>query len=101
MYNTAEYTDIIICYGMADKNGDLAARIYVERFPNREQFPLPKTIKKCVIRAKETGSFQKDKRNCGRALARRVDHEEEILRMFEKNSTTSVRRAASAFDLPR
>ena len=34
-YTTAEMTDMVLAYGKADCNGRAAARLYVERFPNR------------------------------------------------------------------
>ena len=51
-YNTIEYTDMIICYGMADENAQLAARIYAERFPNRERHPS-KAIRRSYGRRKQ------------------------------------------------
>ena len=96
-YDTEEYTDMIICYGMADENAELAARIYAERFPNRERHPSSKVIRKCILRAKETGSLLRDTRNYGPPIRRNIGLVEEgVLRMFEENSGTSVRRAARA-----
>jgi len=93
-----EYTDMIICYGMAEENVEAAARIYAERFLNREHFS-PKAIRKCVLRAKETGYLLPNKRNRSSAPIRRnIDDEEEVLQEFEENPGTSVRRA---FDLSR
>ncbi|KAG5331326.1 NU1M oxidoreductase, partial [Acromyrmex charruanus] len=95
-YNMVEYTDMIICYGMAD-----AARIYAERFPNRERHPSSKAIRKCILRTKETGSLLPDTRNYGPPIRRNVGLEEGVFRMFEENPGTSVRRAARALGLPR
>ena len=64
-YNTIEYTDMIIYYGMADENAQLAARIYAERFPNRERHLTSKAIRRCILRSKETGSLLRDMRNYG------------------------------------
>jgi len=99
-YTSEEYTDMIICYGMAEENAEAAARIYAERFPNRERHPSPKAIRKCVLRAKETGYLLPNKRNrSGAPIRRNIDDEEEVLREFEENPGTSVRRAAHAFGL--
>jgi len=43
-YTSVEYTDIIIAYGMAGENARAAARLYAERFLEREWHPNYKAI---------------------------------------------------------
>jgi len=91
----------MICYGMADENAQLAARIYAERFPNRERHPSSKAIRRCILRAKETRSLLRDMRNYGPPVRHNVRREEEVLRMFDENLGTNVRRPARTLCLPR
>ena len=100
-YSAAEYTEMVIIYGEAGRNANLAARMYAERFPNRERQPDRHVILRCVQRCRERGSvlhFQQDR---GRQMQVRVQDEERILRAFEEDPGTSVRRAARALGLSR
>jgi len=99
-YTSEEYTDMIICYGMAEENAE--AVFMRSDFPIANGAPSPKAIRKCVLRAKETGYLLPNKRNrSGAPIRRNIDDEEEVLREFEENPGTSVRRAAHAFGLSR
>lgn len=101
-YTPQEYTDMIICYGMANESVRGAARIYAERFPNRERLPSLNVINNCIRRARETGNLMPDYRNRGGAPERvTVQDEEEVLQDFEANPKNSVRRAAHTHELSR
>jgi len=43
-YTAQEYTDMLITYGMAGENAIAAARLYTERFPERERHPQDSVI---------------------------------------------------------
>ena len=87
----------------AEENSREAARIYAERFSERDQHPSKNTIARCVQRARETGSLQPARRGdiCGARPRIRADDEERILRMFEEDPGNSVRRAARALGYSR
>jgi len=85
---------MIIGYEMADENAQLAARIYAERFPNRERHPSSKAIRRCPTGDRKSSAKL---RSTGTSQRR----EEEVLRMFDENPGTSVRRAARALGLLR
>ncbi|KYM80430.1 hypothetical protein ALC53_09121 [Atta colombica] len=57
------------------------------------------TITTKILRAKETGSLLRDMRNYGPPVRHNVGREEEVLRMFDENPGTSVRRAVRALGL--
>ncbi|XP_029175007.1 uncharacterized protein LOC114943535 [Nylanderia fulva] len=101
-YTSAEYTDMIIVYGAAGENARAAARLYAERFPERERHPYYKTILNCVQRARETlGVVMPNRRNVGAPVRYHVREEERILRAFEENPRTSVRRVSRMLGLSR
>ncbi|EZA48413.1 hypothetical protein X777_13813 [Ooceraea biroi] len=101
-FTAEEYTDTIICYRMAEENSREAARIYAERFPERDRHPSKNTIMRCVQRARETGSLQPRRNDmCNARQHIRADDEERIVRMFEENPGNSVRRAAHALGYSR
>lgn len=96
-FTTQEYTEMIICYGMAGKNFREAARIYAEQFPGRDRYPTKDTIARCVQRARDTGSLLPwGRHTCGAPPRLTVNDEERILRVFEENPRNSVRRVARA-----
>jgi len=98
-YTAQEYTDMIITYGMAGENADVAKRLYAERFPGRERHPGANVILRCIRRARETGSLLPSWRNAGAPVRRRVIDEERILEEFGENPGTSVRRASNTLNL--
>lgn len=99
-FTAREYTDMIICYGMAGENASVAARIYAERFPRRERHPTRRIISRCVQRARETGSLFPNLNGVGRPRRLRLFEEERILNLIEIPGN-SVRRVASILGLPR
>lgn len=94
-YTPGEYVDMIITYGIAEENSNDAARIYAERFPDRDQHPDSKTILRCVKRAKETGDLRVSERENADA------DEERILREFKEHPNSSVRGVAEKLGVSR
>lgn len=94
-YTPGEYVDMIITYGIAEENSTDAARIYAERFPDRDQHPDSKTILRCVKRAKETGDLRVSERESSDA------QEERILREFKEYPDSSVRVVAEKLGVSR
>ena len=100
-YSAEEYTDMIIAYGVAGENAHAAARLYAERFPARERHPDGNVFLRCIRRLRKTGTMLQTRRYAGARMDIRVDVEERILRMFEENPGSSVRRVAHALGLTR
>lgn len=101
-FTAEEYTDMIICYGIAGENAHAAERLYAERFPNRERHPDRRTITGCIQRSRETGFLLPRHQNRVNVSVRRHVHDdEEVLRAFEENPGNSVRRVASALGISR
>jgi len=98
-YTTEEYTYMIYFYGMARGNARAAERLYAERFPNRRH-PLSSTITACFQRAIETGVLAVHQHR-DRAVHRHVNDDERILRAFEENPQTSIRRVSRALGVPQ
>ncbi|GAB1859756.1 DUF4817 domain-containing protein [Camponotus japonicus] len=94
-YTAEEYTDMIICYGMAGENASAAMRLYAERFPNRERHPSNKTVLSCIQRARETGLLVTHKRQIDVPLHHhaysRID--EKVLRALEEKPRNICRIA--------
>jgi len=100
-YTAEEYTDMIICYGIAMENALAAERIYAERFPNRRH-PSHITISRCVRRSKETGFLLPQKQHFVNVPVRRqVNIDEQVLREFEENPNYSIRRVARTLGITR
>jgi len=92
-YTTREYIDMVIAYGIAGENARMAARVYAERFPERERHPDHKVILRCIGRFYESGSVRINK-NTEAELRIPAHVEERILQIFEENPGYSVRRVA-------
>lgn len=56
-YTNTEMTDMLLAYGKADGNGRAAARLYAERFPNRNT-PHHGTFAAIERRVRESGKLQ-------------------------------------------
>lgn len=100
-YTSEEYADMIIAYGIAGENARAAARVYAERFPERERHPDKNTILRCIQRLRETGTVLLNRQNAGAPIHIRVNEEERILRAFEENPRNSVRRVSRMHGLSR
>lgn len=100
-FTAEEYTDMIICYGMAGENAHAAKLLYAERFPNRRH-PTKLTITRCVRRSRETGFLLPQHRNRVDVPVRRhINNDERVLRAFEENPANSVRQVAHALGIPK
>lgn len=97
-FTAEEYTDMIVCYGLAEENAIAAARLYAERFPNRRH-PTDLSIIRCLRRLRETGFILPQRQN--RPVHRHINVDEEVLRVFDDNPGNSVRRVAHALDIPK
>lgn len=101
-YTAKEYTDMIICYGMAGENTSAAVRLYAERFPDRERHPSKTTLMGCIQRARETGFLLAQQRNrVDIPVHRHVSVDEKVLRAFENYPENSIRRIARKLGISR
>lgn len=92
---------MIMMYGLAEGNARVAARLYAERFPERERHPNYNVILRCVQRTMETGNVIPNRQNVNALLHYGVDDEERILEEFEEHPQNSVRRAARILGFSR
>lgn len=93
-YTFEEYSDIHYVYGLADGNAREAARLYAQRFANR-QCPNFKTFTAVHYRLRERGSFMINKSDTGRErLLRNVRFEEDVLQKFFDSPDSSTRSVA-------
>jgi hypothetical protein len=96
MFTFAEMTDMHLVFGEARCNTRLAERIYRERFPNRRH-PCRKTFAAIDRRLRELGTMTVNRLDTGaRRLVRTVDFEEDILKRFENEPSTSTRAIGHA-----
>lgn len=91
---------MLICYGMAGQNACAAARLYRDRFPQREH-PSKNVIIRLIHRARRSGSLLPDFHRVGGRDCLLLREEDRILRAFEENPQGSVRRTARALGLTR
>lgn len=94
-YSTREYADMIYVYGLADGNGNEAARLYQQRFRGRRQYPSGRTILRANDRLRDSGCVMPDHRNAG--APRRVRNpqmEEGIIADVLANPDEGIRRFA-------
>jgi hypothetical protein len=99
MYSAADYVEILLIHGECGRNARAAARMYAQRFPNRNH-PNHKVILSTVARTIETGHILPNRKETGGAprTVRIVENEEVILDAFEEVaqelniSKTSVHR---------
>ncbi|KYM99939.1 hypothetical protein ALC62_09291 [Cyphomyrmex costatus] len=92
-YTAVEYADILITYGLAGENANVAAQIYAERFPRCARHPT-----RCqILRVVRRGCLIHDQRLAGAPVRRRARREEEILDAFYDDPGTSLRNAAHDF----
>ena len=85
-------------YGLADCNGELARRIYQERYPNRT---LPDSRTFCNIhrRLVETGSVHRGTSEGRPSSVRTPDIEEAVLQAVVECPQTSTRKIASNLNI--
>ncbi|XP_074101889.1 uncharacterized protein LOC141529286 [Cotesia typhae] len=89
-YTAAEYTDMLITYGMADCNAAEAVRMYSLRHPNRRH-PCARTFLRLVNRSRKTGNLLPNHREAGAPRnARNVENEEAIIAAVEDNPEIGI-----------
>lgn len=99
MFSNAEYYEMMLCVGRADGNLAQARELYRERFlegrPAGQQRLLPsyQCFRDMVTRLHSTGTFHRSGAS-GRPNTRE-ERAEEVLQLFEDESTTSTRRAGA------
>jgi hypothetical protein len=99
MYSAADYVEILLIHGECGRNARAAARMYAQRFPNRNN-PNHEVILSAIARTIETGHILPNRKETGGAprTVRIVENEEVILDAFEEVaqelniSKTSVHR---------
>lgn len=92
-YTNAEYADILFVYGYCDGNAAEARREYQRRFPNR-RIPNVRVFPGTYRAIAETGSVKRRRVDAGAPPVYQADDEEEILRHFEDDPTTSTTKVA-------
>lgn len=99
-FSNAEMADMHYVYGAAAGNGRAAARMYLERFPNRRQ-PSHVLFGQLHRRLRESGSFVV-RSHIGRERATRTPVvEETVLQEFAINPQTSLREAERVLGVGR
>lgn len=92
-FTNQEYAEIVFCYGLANGNSGEARREYARRYPTRT-VPSRAVFSRTYQRLCDTGSVSSSRHNAG-AHGANVAIEEDILRRFEDDPTTSTRAEAS------
>ncbi|EZA57258.1 hypothetical protein X777_02509 [Ooceraea biroi] len=94
-YSNVEYADMVFVYGFCDGNARGAVREYARRFPNR-RVPDRRVITLTFNRLREIGSFSIHQD----PLRANLQVENRVLRHFDNNPETSIRRASAALQVP-
>ena len=93
VFDLAELSDMIMCYGEARGNGRDALRIYQQRFPRR-QHPYHAMFPRLFRRLRETGNLRPRHVGGGRRNVRTPEFEEEVLERIANEPSTSTRAVA-------
>lgn len=94
-YTAAEYASMIYMYGLANGNGEEAARLYEQRFPNRRPLPVARTILRAYNRLSETGCVMRNNANAGAPRRVRTPQlEEQIIDDVLNRPDEGIRRFA-------
>lgn len=96
-FTNAEYADILLMYGMADSNANLARRMYRERFPMR-RLPNVQVFINTYRRIHENGTVHHREPGV-RANPIDANVEDLILDEFRRDPTTSTRKIARQFNM--
>lgn len=94
-YAIQEYVDMVSVFILCNGNLNAAARLYQERWPNRQRYPDRRTIGEAHRRFAETGNVMPQRQDAGRP--RNVLNpamEVRIEQLFEDDPTTSTRAVA-------
>ena len=94
----AEMADMHFTYGSADGNARRAARMYQERYPNR-QVPDHRLFTALHRRLCENGSFSANRVDAGHPRQFDLDQEDDVLEHFRRNPRTSTRAAATSMGI--
>jgi predicted DNA-binding protein YlxM (UPF0122 family) len=101
MYSAADYVEMLLIYGECGRNARAAARMYAQRFPNRNH-PNHKVILSAIARTIEAGHILPNRKETGGAprTVRTVENEEAILDAFEEG-TESIREVAQELNISK
>lgn len=102
MYAATDYVEMIIIYGECGRNARETARVFAERFPDRNR-PDHKVVLRAIARTQETGQVapMRDEAGGRPRNARTLENEEAILNAFEEDGTRSIREVAGQLDINR
>ncbi|KAL5233850.1 hypothetical protein ACI65C_001260 [Semiaphis heraclei] len=92
-YTNIEYADMVFMLGLADGSGNLSARLWAERFPQR-RVPRPNTFLTTYRRLSETGNVRPVNELGRPRLVRNVANEELVLDLVHEDPELGVRRIA-------
>jgi hypothetical protein len=101
MYSAVDYVEMLLIYGECGRNARAAARMYAQRFPNRNHLNH-KVILSTVARTIETGHILPNRKETGGAprTVRTVENEEAILDAIEEG-TESIREVAQELNISK
>lgn len=100
-FTSAEYADIVFCYGFCNGNALAARAEYHLRFPQR-RLPADKVFSSTFARLRETGSTGLRLRGGGPfAALQNEPRTQAIIDHFDENPSTSTRRAGLELGIPR
>ena len=88
-FSNAEYADILYFYGLCEGNGAEARREYQRRFPNR-RVPNIRVFANTYRMVSESGTVHRNQHNAGAPPRYDPNDEEDILRAFQEDPTTST-----------
>lgn len=89
VYSNEEYAEILMCYGFCEGVSRAAQAEYQRRYPNR-RVPDVTVFDGAYRRIRETGTVQRRNSDMGRPRVYDVAEEDEILRQFTEDPTTST-----------
>ncbi|XP_057338438.1 uncharacterized protein LOC130676305 [Microplitis mediator] len=103
VYTSADFTEMIILYGECNRNASAAARVYRERFLNRDSYPDKNVILRALHRSRESGNLMPNNVELvGRPReVRNVRNEERVLAAIRADSSTSTRRVERQIHISR
>jgi hypothetical protein len=101
MYSAADYVEMLLIYGGCGRNARAAARMYAQRFPNRNH-ANHKVILSVIARTIQTGHILPNRKETGGAprTVRTVENEEAILDASEEG-TESIRKVAQELNISK
>ena len=99
-YTNSEKVDMLLVYGLCERNARAAARLYAERYPHRRH-PDHKAILNLENNLREFGMLQKDKKipNLRNKTATDNDHAAAVLAYVHLQPHTSLSNIAAQCDI--